>query len=46
MKQVCYVPLEVIKLAVHSVSEIEDIIGKVAKKQKVSSINGLDMEMR
>ena len=43
VKQVCYVPLEVIKLAVHSVSELEDIVGRVARKQKVSSINGLDI---
>ena len=39
----CFSQIEVIKLAVHSVSELEDIIGRIAKKQRVSSINGLEI---
>ena len=27
----------------HSVSELEDIVGRIAKKQRVSSINGLEI---
>ena len=36
-------PLEVIKLAVHSIPELQDIVSRVARKQKVSSINGLEL---
>ena len=35
--------LQVIKLAIHTSSEMEHIVGRMAKRQKIASINGLQL---